>query len=241
MAREIEELLRSGNPVPGQLDVGRLAVDIAREVSETHRRPFLATKKRRLLALTAAGVVLIPGAAVAATATGLFSAETGEYGKAGMTEIDTSQYIAMCARDSEAYVETLAPTDRALPSGVTWSGIGHYIATAPSSECPPAGPGMLEQITGIKQQYLSISECAWLGAYLDAHARQDAGEQARAASEIAAAADGLVALNVSEGDDRGTVIRDAALQGNGAVLEQHYESNCTGNELYERTIGVAQK
>jgi hypothetical protein len=55
--------------------------------------------------LVTVGVLLIPAAAAASVLT--YSAETGQYGKPGFTENDTSQYINMCASDIGQYVATL--------------------------------------------------------------------------------------------------------------------------------------
>ena len=117
---DIETRMRAAGRGVDPTEFAELSVQLAQQVARSRRRPLLRSRRRRLVALGAAGAVLLPG--VAAAATVHFAAETGHYGPAGMTENDTSQYINMCAADFPSYVASVAPTTRPLPPGTSWVG-----------------------------------------------------------------------------------------------------------------------
>lgn len=86
---DLEEMLRASAPPVDVQASGVAARDVASAVAkEYRRRPRRLTRR---VVVGTVGALLIP--AVAAAGVLHFSAETGQYGKPGFTENDTSQYI----------------------------------------------------------------------------------------------------------------------------------------------------
>ena len=113
---DLKEMLRASAPPIRVEDAGAAAREVASAVTK-HYRPRPRRLTRRGVAIAAIGAVLIPAAAAAAVLH--FTAETGQYGKPGFTENDTSQYINMCASDIGQYVATLEPRNQPLPPGAS--------------------------------------------------------------------------------------------------------------------------
>jgi hypothetical protein len=154
---DIENILRASAPSVQLEGCGAVARELASEVTVSCRRRPRRFSRRAMI--VSVGVLLIPAAAAASVLT--YSAETGQYGKPGFTENDTSQYINMCASDIGQYVATLESTSAPLPPGVTWNQLGTQFVSNSSSECPPNGPGQIDQVTGIKTTLLAMSGCSW--------------------------------------------------------------------------------
>ncbi len=154
---DIENILRASAPSVEVEGCGAVARDLASEVTKSYRRRPRRFSRRAVVVTV--GVLLIPAAAAASVLT--YSAETGQYGKPGFTENDTSQYINMCASDIGQYVATLEPTSAPLPPGVIWGQLGDQFVSNSTAECPPKGPGQIDQVTGIKTDLLAMSSCSW--------------------------------------------------------------------------------
>jgi hypothetical protein len=172
-------------------------------------------------------LVAVPSAAAAAVIH--FHAETGIFGKPGFTENDTSQYINMCASDIATYMATLEPTSRPLPPGQTWSALGSakikQALTAIRSECPPQGPGAEQQTTGIKEDFLFASSCAWESYFLSVTGPNASAQQRNASQQIVSDLDAL-----DHGDSGWTQMRDHIAKGQKDWVDYDYQVNCLGRD-----------
>jgi hypothetical protein len=172
-----------------------------------------------------AAAVVIPTAAAAAAVVH-FRAETGQYGKPGYTENDTSEYIDMCASDIRRYVATLEPTGRPLPPGVTWDQVAaRYVDD--EDQCPPFGPGVEEQVTGIRTGLIYSSTCYWQRWALSAPRASAAADLEEADAAIA---DDFVAVHaISPKVDSGwKQEHDEFLHASRAFVDWDYQVNCLG-------------
>lgn len=220
---DVENILRASTPLIDVDGCGEPARDLASEVVKNYRRHPRRFSRRAMLVTV--GVLLIPAAAAASVLT--YSAETGQYGKPGFTENDTSQYINMCASDIGQYVATLESTTSPLPPGVTWAQLGTQFVSNSSSECPPHGPGQIDQVTGIKTTLLAMSGCSWESWALSA--------PSSAATVDLQRADEILANNqVTEHqiNPHGTPDWEQArlqyAQASSAFLDYDYQVNCLG-------------
>jgi len=220
---ELENILRASAP---QVDVeacGGAARDLASEVAENCRRGPRRISRRALVVTV--GVLLIPATAAAGVLT--YTAETGQYGKPGFTENDTSQYINMCASDIAQYVATLEPTSSPLPPGVTWNEIGDQFVTSSGSDCPPQGPGQIDQVTGIKTDLLAMSSCPWESWALSAPSSAATADLQRADAVLAD-----VQVTEHQINPHGTsgweLARQQYADASRAYLDHDYQVNCLG-------------
>ncbi|HEX3900389.1 MAG TPA: hypothetical protein VHW74_14575 [Mycobacteriales bacterium] len=198
------------------------STELAGQIANTQRRSFLGSRKR-MIAVGAAGMILVPGVAVAATLH--FTAETGHYGPPGLTESDTSEFINMCAPDIRAFVATLAPTSRPLPAGTTWPELIDQVATPAPGDCPPSGPGEIQQVTGLRVRLLMATTCPWDATFLHADDTGDAAGRTYAGKQLASTYDAINAIG-GYGDDNWKPLRDAAAAGSRPLVERDYRANC---------------
>jgi hypothetical protein len=221
---DLEEMVRAAAPPVIVEGAGVAAREVASAVAKQYRpRPRRLT--RRGIAIAAVGAVLIPATAAAAVLH--FTAETGQYGKPGFTENDTSQYINMCAPDIAQYIATLEPKTRPLPPGVTWNELAaRYIASFRSG-CPPRGPGETTQVTGIKTSLLTFSTCPWENWALTAPPSTATADLQRADEVLAdtQVAEHQVNPHGTSGWQR---YRDQYAHASRAFLDYDYQVNCLG-------------
>lgn len=236
MSSDLETRLRRSAPTVNVSQCASVVSDLVAEVTTARRRPRLARGKRRTAAMSLAAAVFVPTAAFAAVH---FAAETGQFGKPGATENDTSQYVNMCASDVSSYMATLEPRDLALPAGVTWTQIGQRNLAAWQATCPPRDTGSIVQVSGIKGGYVHGAECAWEKDFLGASGAAAAQERQRASEAIVSAEDALVALGV-DGDGGAKSRRDRAAQGDAAWISYDYQVNCLGRDTAANPPTVAQ-
>jgi hypothetical protein len=220
---DLEEMVRAAAPPVSVEGAGVAAREVASAVAKRYR-PRSRRLTRRGFAIAAVGAVLLPATAAAAVLH--FTAETGQYGKPGLTENDTSQYINMCASDIARYVGTLEPKTRALPPGVTWDGLAaNYLATFRSG-CPPQGPGEITQVTGIKTSLLIFSTCSWENWALTAPASTTA--DLHRADEVLAATQVAEHQVNPQGTSGWQHDRDQYAHASRAFLDYDYQVNCLG-------------
>jgi hypothetical protein len=221
---DLEEMLRASTPPVSVEGAGVAAREVASAVAKGYwPRPRRLTP--RTVAIAAVCAVLIPVTAAAGVLH--FTAETGQYGKPGFTENDTSQYINMCTSDIGQYVATLEPTTSPLPPGVTWDELAaKYIATF-SSSCPPQGPGEETQVSGIKVDLLASSTCPWENWVLTAPPSSEAADLQRADEVLANSQ-----VTEHQVDPHGTPswqqLRDKYAVASRAFLNYDYQVNCLG-------------
>lgn len=236
MVSDLEDRLRRSAPPIDVTMCTDAVTELVEEITTTQRRPVLGSRKRRLAAVSAAAVVFVPTAAVAAAH---FAAETGQFGKSGATENDTSQYINACAPDVASYMATLEPHDLALPTGATWAQIRQRLLAAWQVTCPPRDTGSVVQVTGIKEGYITGSECAWEKDFLAAKGSSAGDERQRAAAALGHAEDALMALHV-DGDGGETARRDHMARGDAAWIAYDYQVNCLGRNTTANPPTVAE-
>ena len=218
---DVEQRLTAAAPAVRAERFGGLSVAVADEVLRTGHRPRRRWSRGWIAAAVAAAIV-VPGTAVA---TGVhFAAETGRFGRPGMTENDTSQYIDMCAPDITEYVTTLVPGGVALPPGVTWAEVVDHLVTSGTQDCPPHGPGDTQDVTGIRSRLLIALQCPWEADMIHAAATGDTAEVRRAGQQIADDQDEVAAIG-GFGDDGWKTYRDAADAGDVAAIAQSYRAN----------------
>jgi len=220
---DLEKILRASAPPVDVEASGAAARDVASAVAkEYRRRPRRLT--RRAVVVTV-GALLIP--AVAAAGVLHFTAETGQYGKPGFTENDTSQYINMCASDINKYVATLEPTTLPLPPGVTWDELATKFVSIFRPDCPPQGPGSLTQVSGIKVDLLAQSTCPWENWVLTARPSSQAADLQQADEVLA-----NIEVTEHQVDPHGTPswqqLRDQYAVASRAFLNYDYQVNCLG-------------
>jgi hypothetical protein len=232
---EFEKMLRASAPTIDIENAGAVAREVASAVAQGSQ-PRRKRVSRKAVVIATIGAVLIPVAAAAA-ALG-FAAETGQYGKPGFTENDTSQYINMCASDINSYVATLEPQTSPLPPGVTWDELATKFVNIFRADCPPQGPGSLTQVSGIKVDLLASSACPWENWVLTAPPSSQAADLTRA--------DGVLATNqVTEHqvDPHGTPswqqLRDQYAVASRAFLNYDYQDNCLGRNTAANPPTVA--
>ena len=221
---DLEEMLRASAPSVSVEGAGVAAREVASAVVKGYR-PRLRRLTPRTVAIVAVCAVLIPVTAAAGVLH--FTAETGQYGKPGFMENDTSQYINMCASDINSYVATLEPQTSPLPPGVTWDELATKFVNIFRADCPPQGPGSLTQVSGIKVDLLASSACPWENWVLMAPPSSQAADLTRV--------DGVLANNqVTEHqvDLHGTPswqqLRDQYAVASLAFLNYDYQDNCLG-------------
>lgn len=233
---DLDARLRRSTPPVDVAACSDAVTEMVDEITSTRRRPVLGSRKRRLAAISAAAFVFVPTVAVAAVH---FAAETGQFGTAGATENDRSQYINMCSPDIASYAATLEPRDLALPAGVTWAEIGQQMVAAAQVTCPPRDSGSLMQVTGIKAAYITRSECAWEKDFLAANGAAGTEERQRAGAAIARAEDAISALGVDV-DGGTTARRQRAARGDTAWIAYDYQVNCLGRNTAANPPTVAE-
>jgi hypothetical protein len=222
---DLEKILRASAPPVDVEACGAAARDVASAVAKDYRRrPRRLT--RRAVVVTV-GVLLIP--AVAAASVLHFTAETGQYGKPGFTENDSSQYINMCASDINKYVAALEPTTSPLPPGVTWNQIGAQYVGNLGSSCPPQGPGQEAQVTGIKIDLLAMSSCPWEKWALSAPPSTATADLDRADKVLAETEVAEHQVNPAYNSNPGwEQISQQYAQASRAFLNYDYQVNCLG-------------
>ncbi|MEV4385918.1 hypothetical protein AB0J68_09320 [Micromonospora sp. NPDC049580] len=126
------------------------------------------------IAATTAGVL----AALLITPTTAFGdatpAHTGEYGRPGYTENDTSEYLRTDGGDFREVVQELRPTEVPVPPGYSFapdidefvSGLGSEPAVIP--------------VTAVRGTYAAWAACAWKADWLAAQAAEDGPRSATA-------------------------------------------------------------
>lgn len=222
---DLENILRASAPPVDVEACGVAARDVASEVAKNCRRRPRRFSRRAVVVTV--GVLLIPATAAAGVLT--FTAETGQYGKPGFTENDTSQYINMCASDIGQYVATLEPTSSPLPPGVTWNEIGGQYVSNFSSSCPPQGPGEEAQVTGIKIDLLAMSNCPWEKWALSAPSSTATADLERADEVLADTEVAEHQVNPAYNSNPGwKQISQQYAQASRAYLGYDYQVNCLG-------------
>jgi len=205
-----------------------VAAAVVTSSRRSRARRVVATRRRRIIAVGLATVVLAPTTAYAAHR---FLAQTGAFGKPGMTENDTSEWIQVCASDFPAYVLTLAPSTGALPHGQTWHDLGRDLGPKMQTQagCPggsrgSATPGELMQDTGIRSAYLFAAGGLWGCEAVAANGRGEDVAARHAAKEFANTFDAQQALGVF-GDDGWRRFRDAGASSDYTVVKQYLDAN----------------
>jgi hypothetical protein len=175
-------------------------------------------RKTAIRTVVATSVILAAGTGVAAAA-GLIDMHTGVFGKPGMTENDTSEYLnsagAQVPELMRSYVEEmpLAPGYDADPLIERFTSGGH---------------GMV-QAAGLRGQVFAWSSCSWELAWLDANAAGDTAAQAEATA-VLTQIPGWPTVPVVDGDGSVTAtvreIAEAASAGDPGPIQQDTAVNC---------------
>jgi hypothetical protein len=229
---DLEELLRASAPAVevrgSDAAFARVALAVA-----GRRRFSPRLWRRRSLVTVLAGLVLVP--AVAAAGVLHFTAETGIFGHAGMTENDTSQYIDLCAGDISHYVKTLTPAGVALAPGSSWEQISSKYLAAFRPECPPAGPGVTTQTTGIKTSLLLGAQCPWERWALSTRGDQQDASLSRADRALAAIESDIATVQTDDGrtgtsSAQYTTLEHRYAEGSRRFLDYDYQVNCLGRD-----------
>lgn len=127
------------------------------------------TRRRRMLVAVGLAAVLLIGGATA-TMAHILSARTGEFGAAGMTENDTTEWLRTDAPDFDQVVDELGAA-LPLPPGGDWVRAKQGLHSS--------GPSRI-QVSGVEGQLAFEATCQWAGYWLAGHARKDAGQMAAA-------------------------------------------------------------
>jgi hypothetical protein len=126
-------------------------------------------RRRRMLVAVGLAAVLVIGSATA-TMAHLLSARTGEFGAAGMTENDTSEWLRTDAPDFDQVVDHLGAA-MPLPPGGDWARAKRGLHSS--------GPSRI-QVSGVEGQLAFEATCQWARYWLAGQARGDARQMARA-------------------------------------------------------------
>lgn len=222
---QIIDLLRAQAPQVMVDDAAEISRLMARETVQAARRqrlPWLAGRKRRIVAVAAA-FVIVPGVAVAGQQ---FVARTGVFGAPGMTENDTSEWINACASDFPRLVRSLPRPAEALPAGSTWDLV---VAEVVRDNVEGVGRGCHGEAAMVQEDMLRadftlVAQGHWTCEAVKQDAAGHKREALRAAREVAAAYDRLAAAS-RFGDKNWKPLRDAAYRGDYTSLRRDLSVN----------------
>jgi len=175
-------------------------------------------RKTAIRTVVATSVILAAGTGVAAAA-GLIDMHTGVFGKPGMTESDTSEYLnsagAQVPELMRSYVEEMP-----LAPG--------YDAE-PLIERFTSGENVIVQAAGLRGQVFGWSSCSWELTWLNAHAAGDTAAQADATAMLSQIPDWPI-VPIIDGDGGLTATVDriarAATAGDPGPIQQDTAVNC---------------
>ncbi|HEX5597823.1 MAG TPA: hypothetical protein VFX61_17690 [Micromonosporaceae bacterium] len=232
---DLELLLRMADPVPdfaaADGETGFLVGELARSVVTQDRLPAptgpRASRRHRrrrstiVAVLVAALTVGIGGGAFAYVS----KARTGEFGRPGMTENDTSEWLRTDADDFRQVVEELRPAYLPLPAGESFTPAIDLLIKNYGHE------HALMQVTGVQAHYASYAACRWEAEWLAAHAEADRERRDRAV-EVLRAVPSWPAIVASDGGGVRELhhgIAEAAARGDDEVVRRDLEINCPGH------------
>jgi hypothetical protein len=232
----LAQLLRLANPV-AERDLGSLGLNqqfdrlLERVTSSDDAAPEhplrtsipgsmrrARTRRRRsrrfVVGLAGGAAVVLTGGVAAASWT---SAHTGLFGKPGMAENDTTEWLNTAGDDFPQVARGLA-TGIPFPPG---DSAAAYIPIV------FAGGGLV-QASGVQMTLSIDAACAWQGYWLQAHAKGDTSTQA-AAADVLAQVPGWHAI--ANHDGGGTVdsykqVATAAAANDAAPIQQSWTANC---------------
>lgn len=174
--------LRRAMPVPDAAvpaDVGDAMADLAHAVSAGDLAPAPRRRRRgrRTTLVLVAACLVVPAAGAGAY---LVSAHTGVFGKPGMTENDTTEFLDTGAPDFPQVVRTLEPRGLPVPAGWDWGREADLAVRR--FRTSPDGSGVVVQETGVSSRFAYRARCAWTWALVR---RTRAGDAAGAAAALA--------------------------------------------------------
>lgn len=223
---DLDRLLRMADPGPGP-DVRALVDEIGRAVLAAH--PVQSTARhgtglrRRWGMAAAVGVVAaLLTATTAVAVSAVVSARTGEYGKPGNTENDTSEWLRTNGDDYREVVEELRPTEVPVPPGFSYArDVDGFI------EWTTKEPASL-QVTMVRGSYAFWAVCAWEREWLAAYA---AGDESRRTAATAILREVPSWPLIVATDGGGTVdhlrtVAEAADRGDGDPVRRDVQNNC---------------
>lgn len=223
MTDDLTALLTASRPSVDEAALRELSVALARETVRASRTAARARRRRRVVGVVAGLAVAVPATAAAT----YWSAHTGEHGDPSLTEENASEWLDVCAPDFTEVAAGLAPTTRALPSGVSWAAATDRVVAGWTAGCDQ-GPSRT-QADGVLMSYESYAGCAWAVSWLHADDRGDQASRRAAAAELRHHAASPV---VAENDGGGVVdslarVADAAAAGDAGPVREQVVANCT--------------
>jgi hypothetical protein len=232
MTTELDQALWRSDPL-GEKDAGSVSAELlgavaAETIADAVGREAVArrAKRKRRIVAGAAGLVLVPGIAVAS---GAYLSETGVFGKPGMTENDTSEYIKVCAPDFPAYFATLPTPSVAPPAGLTWQQVEQFVVrkirTSEGAGCRDGGVVM--QVTGLKEEYLLTAWTVYDCRAYQAHQRGDTAAMVTNMHAAGRTMDEIAAAH-GFGDDNWKIWRDAENNADATTMAQAWRANTIG-------------
>ncbi len=175
-------------------------------------------RKRRRLMITgvvAAGTLALGGTAVAS---GVIPLHTGQHGRPGLTESDTSEFLRMDSPELPAAIDRYG-RGIPLPPGGDWSFAKRVL---------PAKVPTQMQVTGLKATLALQSACQWDMYWLNARARHHS-PQVRAAQRTLDAIPTWKIIIATDGGGMADSFRQAAAaarHGDPRLVRQHVAANC---------------
>lgn len=223
---DLDRVLRMADPGPGpqvKALVGELgqAVMAANPVPSMARRG--ASRRRRWSVAAVVGVVAALLTATTAVAYNAFvGAHTGEYGKPGNTENDTSEWLRSDGGDFRQVVEELRPTEVPVPPGFSYAADVDAFVESLTEE------RTFIQVTGVRSTYAFWAICAWEREFL---AADNAGDEPRRAAASAILRDVpswplIVATDGGGVVDHQRMVAEAANRGDADPVRRDVELNC---------------
>ena len=219
---ELDRLLRTADPGLGP-DVTALVDEIGQAVMVAYPVRSTARRGRRWSVAAVVGVVVALLTATTAVAyTAVVSARTGEYGRAGNTENDTSEWLRSDGDDFRTVVEELRPTEVPLPAGFSYAADLDAFVESTTDE-----PVRI-QVTGVRSSYAYWAVCAWEREWLAARA---VGDEPRRAAATAILRDApswplLVATDGGGVIDHLRTVAEAAEREDQEPVRRDVEVNC---------------
>lgn len=208
------------------VDIARMAVQVAGEAVQRGRAAELRTRRRRRNRVVMTGTALVlAGSVGAAAAAGLWTTRTGEFGPKNTTETDTSEYLDTAAPDFPDLLRSKYP-DLPLPDGVDMEQLVQQQVKGLRSD-----GGTYVQETGLGATAIFFAMCHWQDVWLHA---DEAGDVGTARTALAHLQELPERPELAEADRAGGVVQRqrglaaAALAGDRATVLQDMGPNCTG-------------
>lgn len=179
-------------------------------------------RRRRRGAVVAASAALAAALAVGAPAAASFiGLHTGEFGKPGMTENDTSEYLRMDSPEMPGLIDKYG-RDYPLPPGGDYQRVKERYRRA-VAEMGPIGV----QDTSVRADVAREVSCQWNLYWLDGYDRHDAARQAAARKVIDDVPSWEVLKRTSDnGTDWEQRFAKAASVGNASAFRDLYSISC---------------